>query len=424
MRISTLSIGDELISGEVVDTNAAHIAGTLLAHAIHVERHMAVGDVETDIISALNELASRSDAVIVTGGLGPTFDDLTAQAAANATGRRLMINGEAKEHVCRYIAANGALANGIPTDKQALIPDKAALIPNPRGTACGFHLVHHDALLFFLPGVPAEMEVMLRESVLPFLLEHGNRTSCLLTTCLNLFGLSEPEVDRRLHGVISISPHLGMSICVTFPWIRVTLRAEADTETTARVCLQEAVDLVRGRLGECIFSEGIESMDEVLARLLRQSGLTLALAESCTGGMIAQRITSVPGSSAYFLEGVVTYGNSAKERLLGVPAALISTQGAVSAECAEAMADGVRRAAGSDLGLAVTGIAGPAGGTPDKPVGTVFIALGTADGCRTGRFLFGRSREEIRVMTAWTALDLLRRHLALHGDQAGAWLQG
>ncbi|HEX9078667.1 MAG TPA: nicotinamide-nucleotide amidohydrolase family protein, partial [Desulfuromonadaceae bacterium] len=171
-------------------------------------------------------------------------------------------------------------------------------------------------------------------------------------------------------------------------------------------------DLVRARLGECVFSEGIETMDEALARLFRQSGQTLALAESCTGGMISRRITDIPGSSAYFLEGVVTYSNSAKERLLGVPAAILREKGAVSAECAEAMATGVRRAAGSGLGLAVTGIAGPDGGTPDKPVGTVFIALAGPDGCRTERFLFGRSRDEIRVMTAWTALDWLRRYLA------------
>jgi nicotinamide-nucleotide amidase len=210
---------------------------------------------------------------------------------------------------------------------------------------------------------------------------------------------------------VAMCPGLRMSICVTFPWIRVTLRAEADTETGARATLQEAVDLVRERLGGYIFSEGTETIDEVVARLFRRGGLTLALAESCTGGMIAQRVTDVPGSSAYFLEGAVTYSNSAKERLLGVPRAILDTWGAVSAECAEAMATGVRRAAGSDLGLAVTGIAGPDGGTAEKPVGTVYISLAAADDCRTERFLFGRSRDEIRIITAWTALDRLRRYL-------------
>ena len=418
MRISTLSIGDELICGEVVDTNAAHIAGTLLEHGLRVRRHVTVGDVVEDIVAALNELAPQNDALIVTGGLGPTVDDLTAQAAAHATGRRLMVNVEAREHIRRYMAARGVLATGIPSDKQAMIPAKSVIIPNPTGTACGFHLIHQGCFAFFLPGVPAEMKPMLGGTVLPFLLERVNHKKAVLCSYLNVFGLSEPEGDARLHGIIPLCRGLGMSICVTFPWIRVTLRAEADTETAARSCLQEAVDLVRERLGGYIFSEGAETMDEAVARLFRQQGLTLALAESCTGGMISWRVTDVPGSSAYFLEGVVTYSNSAKERLLGVTPAILQTKGAVSAECAEAMATGIRRAACSDLGVAVTGIAGPDGGTVEKPVGTVFISLAGPGVCRTERFLFGRTRNEIRVMTAWTALDWLRRYLASCGAKA------
>lgn len=415
MRISTLSIGDELICGEVVDTNAAHIASALLEHDLRVRRHVTVGDMAADICAALNDLASQSDALIVTGGLGPTFDDVTAQAAAHTTGRRLIVNQEAREHIRSFVAARGGLVGGVPSDKQAMIPAKSAIVPNPNGTACGFQLIHKGCFLFFLPGVPAEMKLMLRETVLPFLLERVTHKKTLLSSFLNCFGLSEPEVDSLLQGVVPLCPGLQMSICVTFPWIRITLRAEADTETAARACLQEAVDLVRERLGGYVFSEGTETMDEAVARLFRRRGASLALAESCTGGMIAQRITNVPGSSAYFLEGAVTYSNNAKERLLGVPAAILDARGAVSAECAEAMAIGVRAAAGSDLGLAVTGIAGPDGGSPEKPVGTVFISLAAPDGCRTEQFLFGRSRDEIRVMTAWTALDRLRRYLGGKG---------
>jgi nicotinamide-nucleotide amidase len=410
MRIATLSIGDELICGEFVDTNAAHIAGRLLEHGLRVRRHVTVGDVVEDIVAALNELAPQNDALIVTGGLGPTVDDMTAQAAAHATGRRLMINDEAREHISRYLAAHGVPAHGIPSDKQAMIPAKSVIIPNPTGTACGFHLIHRGCFVFFMPGVPAEMKSMLAATVLPFLLERVTHKKTVLSSFLNVFGLSEPEVDTRLHGITAVCPGLGMSICVTFPWVRVTLRAEADTDTAARACLQEAVDQVRERLGGHIFSEGTHTMDEVVGALFRQRGLTLALAESCTGGMISQRVTAVPGSSAYFLEGMVTYSNSAKERLLGVPATIIETKGAVSAECARAMAEGARRAAGSDLGLAVTGIAGPDGGTIEKPVGTVFIALAMPDGCRTEGFLFGRTSDEIRIITAWNALDWLRRY--------------
>jgi nicotinamide-nucleotide amidase len=259
------------------------------------------------------------------------------------------------------------------------------------------------------------MKPMLRETVLPFLLKRVAHKKTLLSSFINVFGVSEPGVDSLLKGVAAICPGLQMSICVTFPWIRVTLRAEADTETRARACLQESVDLVRERIGGYVFSEGTETMDETVAALFRRSGFTLALAESCTGGMIAQRITDVPGSSAYFLEGFVTYSNAAKERLLGVPAALLEEKGAVSADVASAMAAGVRAAAGSALGLAVTGIAGPDGGSPEKPVGTVFISLATPEGCRTEQFLFGGSRSEIRIITAWTALDWLRRYLLIAG---------
>ncbi|MBI2354156.1 MAG: competence/damage-inducible protein A [Deltaproteobacteria bacterium] len=416
MRISTLSIGDELICGEVIDTNAAHIAKSLLERGLRVRRHMTVGDVETDIAAALNELAPQNDALIVTGGLGPTVDDVTAMAAARATGLPLVVNEEAREHLHRFLAERGTLAGGPPSDKQAMIPAEAAIIPNRVGTASGFRVSHEGCLVFFLPGVPVEMKPMLGETVLPCLLERLTLKRSVLSAYLNLFGLSEPQTDRLLDGVADERRGVRMSICVTFPWIRVTLRAEADTEAVARASLHEALDLARERLGGYVFSEGTECMDEVVAGLFRQRGMTLALAESCTGGMIARRITDVPGSSAYFLEGLVTYSNSAKTRLLGVPAELIETKGAVSAEVAAAMAAGVRAAAGSDLGLAVTGIAGPDGGSAEKPVGTVFISLAAPDGCRTERFRFGGSRSEVRIITAWTAMDWLRRYLGSVGS--------
>lgn len=242
-----------------------------------------------------------------------------------------------------------------------MIPAHSSLIPNPNGTACGFRLSHHGCLVFFLPGVPAEMDAMVRETVLPVLVEQVEERRYVLCSFLNVFGLSEPETDTLLHGVTDLCPGLQMSVCVTFPWVRVTLRAEAETEGAARACLAEGTALVGQRLGEYVFSEGEVSLDEAVAALFRQQGLTLALAESCTGGLIAKRITDVGGSSAYFLEGVVTYSNAAKERLLGVPSALLMEKGAVSAEVAAAMASGVRSAANSDLGLAVTGIAGPEG---------------------------------------------------------------
>jgi nicotinamide-nucleotide amidase len=415
MRISTLSVGDELICGQVTDTNAGTIAGALLDHGLRVQRHMSVGDSEPDIIEALLELARNSDAIIVTGGLGPTADDLTARAAARATGRRLVLNEHAKAHV-RDMSARLASQIVCPlNDKQAMIPTKTTLIPNPTGTACGFHLMNNGCFMFFLPGVPSEMGLMLRASVITFLTDRITPKRVIRMELLNVFGPCEAEVDEMLAGIAQPEQGLFLGICVTFPWMRITLRAEADSDDKAAALLAPASRLVQERLNEYVFSVGEAGLDEVVAGLLHESGLTLSLAESCTGGMIAQSITSISGSSRYFLEGAVTYSNAAKVRQLGVDPALLMERGAVSTDVASAMAKGIRQMSSSDLGLAVTGIAGPDGGTEDKPVGTVFISLAAPDGCWTKRFQFSGSREEIRVITAWTSLDWLRRYL-LHRD--------
>ena len=411
MKISTLSVGDELICGQITDTNAGTIAEALLNQGVRVQRHMTVGDSEPDIIGALLELSRSSDAIIVTGGLGPTADDLTARAAARATGRRLVINDHAKSHVREMSGRLASLVVCPLNDKQAMIPTKTALIPNPTGTACGFHLMNNGCFMFFLPGVPSEMSGMLHETVLPYLAERITRKRVIRSERLNVFGPCEAEVDEMLAEIASPDQGLFLGICVAFPWMRVTLRAESDSDDKAAALLAPAVRLAQERLGEYVFSQGEVTVDEAIAALLIQQRLTLALAESCTGGMIAQRITSIPGSSRYFMEGAVTYSNAAKTRHLGVDAALLAEKGAVSSEVASAMAKGVRQASGSDLGLAVTGIAGPDGGTDDKPVGTVFISLAAPDGCWTKRFQFSGSRDEIRTITAWTALDWLRRYL-------------
>lgn len=411
MKISTLSIGDELICGEITDSNVSTIARALIEKGLRVLRHITVGDCEPDIMAALDDLGRGSDAIIVTGGLGPTADDLTTRAAARATGRRLVVNEEAKAHI-RHMSAKLTTLIVCPlSDKQAMIPAKTTLIPNPTGTACGFQLMHNGCFMFFLPGVPSEMERMLHDSVIPFLAERLTRKRIIRSVQLNVFGPCEAEVNELLAGIARPEQGLQMGICVSFPWLRITLRADADSEEGGEALLMPAARAVRERLQEYIFSEGADSFDEALAVLFRQSGLTLAVAESCSGGMIAQRITDVAGSSGYFLEGLVTYSNSAKVRLLEVPAGLVDERGAVSSEVAAAMSKGVRRAGGSDLGLAVTGIAGPDGGTEDKPVGTVFISLAAPDGCWTKRFQFSGSRDEIRVITSWTALDWLRRYL-------------
>ncbi|GFO53167.1 CinA-like protein [Geomonas sp. Red276] len=404
MRLSTLSIGDELLSGEVVDTNASHIAGRCFQIGLRVQKHLTVGDQEESIVAALLELASASDAVIVTGGLGPTPDDLTSAAAARAAGLEMEVSAEALAHLDRFAARiTGGLHPG--NQRQALLPRGCPLIPNPLGTACGFELLIDGARLFFMPGVPFEMKRMLEETVLPALAAEGREPNRRIV--LKLFGTSEAAVAARLEGALPAGSPVELAYCVKFPEIHIILRGEAKDAGL----VERAAAEVAGRFPRELFARDEDTMDEVLAALFRQKGRTLSLAESCTGGMIASRITSQGGSSAYFLEGAVTYSNRAKARMLGVPADLIDAKGAVSAEVAVAMATGARLAAGSDLALSVTGIAGPDGGTPEKPVGTVYMALADGNDCRVTRYNFQGDRDAVRSITTVSALDWLRRYL-------------
>jgi nicotinamide-nucleotide amidase len=405
VKVATLSIGDELLCGETVDTNQSHIAGRLFEAGLTVRRHLTVPDDEEAIAAALGELSQRFDQVVVTGGLGPTPDDLTAAAAARAAGVTLEPSAEALAHLARF---SERIPGGLhpANDRQALVPLGSSLIPNPLGTACGFSLRLAGARFFFLPGVPFEMERMLEQSVLPALVgeQVGNRG---LRCTLKLFGISEAAAAAKLAGLLPEGSPVQLAYCVQFPEIHLILRAPSRHEAL----LEAAAGEIRDLLGHYLFAEGEETMDTALASLFRSSGATLALAESCTGGLIAARITRVAGSSAWFLEGAVTYSNAAKTRMLQVPAELIESRGAVSAEVAAAMASGARAASGADLALSVTGIAGPDGGTPEKPVGTVFIALADRSSCVVKQYQFPGDRDRVRSITCFGALNLLRKHL-------------
>jgi nicotinamide-nucleotide amidase len=410
MRIATLSIGDEVVFGEIIDTNAPFIAARLYDIGLKVRRHLAVGDVEQEIIGAIRDLAASSDVVIATGGLGPTIDDITARAAAKASERRLALNDTALAHLREFLARRGRSVNPA-NEKQALLPAKSGLIPNPTGTACGFHLQINNCLFFFLPGVPSEMVRMLGDTVIPLIMERRGQGNFIRIKILKVFGIPEAEMDTLLRGVTEHGSPVTVAFQVAFPEILVKLRAEGDDEKETvlaldRVCLA-AREVLQGR----VFAEDEETMDSVVADLFRAKGITLSLAESCTGGFVAKRITDMPGSSGYFLEGAVTYSDSAKTRLLGVGPQILAEKGAVSSEAAMAMARGMRKQSGSDIALAITGIAGPSGSTPEKPVGTVFIALATGSGCQAKMYRFAGNRVEIRTVTTFMALNWLRRHL-------------
>jgi len=413
MRIATLSIGDELLCGEVLDSNASQIAGRLYDEGLHVLRHLTVADDEEAIAAALRELSCVYDAVVVTGGLGPTPDDLTAASAARAAGTTLEPSPEALAHLARF---SDRIPGGLhpANSRQALIPKGSSLIPNPLGTACGFTLRLAAAEFHFLPGVPSEMTRMLEDTVLPALVrKQGGRQG--RRTTLKLFGISEAAAAAELSGLLPEGSPVQLAYCVKFPEIHLILRSPAQHGTR----LEAAAQAIRVKLGHYIFAQDEQTMDTVLASLLRDSGTSLSLAESCTGGMIAARITAVAGSSAWFLEGAVTYSNGAKTRMLQVPSELIESRGAVSAEVASAMAVGARAASGSDLALSVTGIAGPDGGTPEKPVGTVFIAVADKSSCHVNQYQFQGDRAGVRIVTCFSALDLLRRHLLTLHEASG-----
>jgi len=407
-KIGVLTIGDELLSGEITDANTALIGRTLNSHGLVVWQAMTVGDNEPDIEEALHHLHAKCSLVLVTGGLGSTGDDLTARVAARVCRRRLMKNEEALEQIRDHFTRRGETMPA-ENEKQALMPERATVLPNPRGTAPGFQVHHQGKFFFFLPGVPEELAAMLDHSVAAAVLEQTGTPGKRCEKVFRIFGLSEPKVQTALNE-LNLPNEIRIAFRVEFPLVQVRLLAGPKDDEN----LGEAVRAVRGSLGPYIVAEGEGSLAHTVVRQFQRSGLKLALAESCTGGLIAGMLTAVPGASDFFERCAVTYSNRAKEDWLKVPHELLESAGAVSRECALAMAGGIRDASGADVALAVTGIAGPSGGTPQKPVGTVFMALVAEREEKVHGFRLGGDRERIRILAAHLGLDWLRRHLADH----------
>ncbi len=407
MKIAVLTIGDELLNGDLADTNTATIARVLMEHALPLREAATVGDHEADIVESLRRLAICHDAVIVTGGLGPTEDDRTARAAAHAFERSLSLNDKALMQIRERFRSRQRDMHPS-NEKQALLPGRSTVIANPNGTAPGFHLQSNQADLYFLPGVPREMLDMLEAYIVPSLLNRFPHPPPRCQRTITVFGLSEPDVETRITRN-GLPTGVELAFNVDFPMVQVKLRTRGEK---AQQLTDRAELAVRKALGDHIVGIDDDTLAKTTARFLSAAGVTIALAESCTGGLIAKLLTDQPGSSAFLERCVVTYANSAKRDCLNVAQAVLDRHGAVSAECAEAMAKGVQAAARTDIGLAVTGIAGPDGGTVDKPVGTVYLAMTSPWGMRLERFHFSGDRDQVRLRTACTALDWLR-HLAM-----------
>ena len=402
--IAVLITGDELLSGEISDSNTKTIAGILATHGYRLRCSLAVSDQEKEIVAALQYLIGHVSFIIVTGGLGSTGDDRTARAAARTLGQPLVVNDEAMEMVHKWFARHHRQMEPS-NERQALLPQLAQPLPNPIGTAPGFRLQQDGCELFFLPGVPTEMEAMFQQSVLPILQQKIPGANPVLQRTFKIFGLSEPKIDRMIP-YRQLPDGVDVAFALDYPLVLVKLKA---TGGDAEWFLDQAEAMVLRDLGDSVMARDGETPEGNVGKLLTASGLSLSLAESCTGGLLAAMLTRQPGASAFLERAGVTYADSAKMDWLKVQPRLLQQFGAVSEECARAMASGLRQVTGTDLSLAITGIAGPDGGTEEKPVGTVFIALASATGVHVKRYSFSGNRTQIQQMSATMALEWLRR---------------
>ena len=410
MKIGILTIGNELTSGRIADTNTSYLAREFHVRGWEVPVSMAVGDVAEAIGEALDFILERSDAVVVTGGLGPTADDITTESIAKYCGLPLYTDETVLQVIKERFASRG-LRWTDNNAKQAVFPQGAAPLRNPVGTAWGYALKRDGKVIVVVPGVPMEVKRMTPEVLIPLLEQKAGKTF-ILTRTIKLFGLAEALIDSALADLPLAGTTVSLGFYPRFPENHLVLTAKSPDRAKAEADLALIEKGVVERLKRNIFGYDEDTLEGMIGALLTEKRLTISIAESLTGGLIADRITNVPGSSAYFERGIVTYSNRSKTELLGVPEEFIRGHGAVSRETAVLMAEGIRKKSGTDIGLATTGIAGPSGGTDRKPVGTVFIAV--SDGKRTvcRDFAFKWERRRIKEITAEWALELTRRFLA------------
>ena len=410
MKAEIISTGDEIRTGTLVDTNTAFLAQELEDLGIEVVRHSTVGDDLEALRTLFCEAGQRADVVLTTGGLGPTSDDVTAAAAAKAAGVELEQNAEALHQMEAYYAMRKFRLSGANL-KQSYLPQGCEVLHNQNGTAPGFSLKIGRARCFFMPGVPPEMKGMFNNAVMPKLISMLGQDTMIRTVWVcSCFGLGESTVYERLAEFEKFFPDLVLGFRASIPIVEVKIYANGNDAPMLESRLKEASLWVMAQLKGYVFAEGGKSLAEAVGDLLRERHQTLAAAESCTGGLIASQITDVPGSSEYFLLSAVTYANVAKENILDVKIKTLMDYGAVSPETVREMAEGARKAVNADYGLAISGIAGPDGGSPDKPVGTVCIAVATADNVIVRKFErnYG-NRLRNKNMFAALALDMLRR---------------
>lgn len=411
MRAEIIATGDEIRIGALVDTNTAYLSREMEDLGVEVVRHSTVGDSLTTLSTLFLEAGHRAEVVLVTGGLGPTSDDITAAAAAHAAGLELERNAEAMRTMEAYFATRGHLKIQGANLKQAVLPQGCEVLPNKAGTAPGFSLKIAGTRFFFMPGVPNEMKQMFDDAIMPKLINMQGHDAMIRTVwACSCFGLGESAVYERLSEFEEKFPDLTLGFRASIPIVEVKIYANGYSAPEVEAAVRVSSSWVLERLKGYVYAEESASLAKIVGRLLHEKRQTVALAESCTGGLVASQLTDIPGSSEYFLFSGVAYANVAKQNVLGVQSQTLMEYGAVSAEVAREMARGAREAVNADYGVAISGIAGPEGGTPEKPVGTVCIAVSTPAGDKVRKINrdYG-SRLRNKNMFAALALDMLRR---------------
>ncbi|MFP3937221.1 MAG: competence/damage-inducible protein A [Phycisphaerae bacterium] len=404
MTAAIVSVGDELTSGLTVDTNAAWLATALGERGFEATLHITVPDDRSAIAGAVRRASETAQVVLVSGGLGPTGDDLTREAIADLLGSDLVLDEPSIARMEEFFRRRGREMSEN-NRRQAMIPAGAEALANEDGTAPGIAARIGGTQIFVLPGVPAEMREMFTAEVEPRL-EGGE--AVVLHRTLHTFGTGESDIGAAIADLMEPGRKVHVGTTASSGLVSVRLRARGESRTEAERLLDETAADIRRRLGELFVGEDDETPAVVVGRLLRAHGQTLATAESCTGGMVGELLTSVPGSTDYYLGGVVAYSNALKRDMLGVSEETLETHGAVSSEVAEDMASGARQRLGADWAVSLTGIAGPGGGTEEKPVGLVFVGLAGADGVRSFRHVMPGTRYGVRLRSALAALDAVR----------------
>ncbi len=409
MKIEILAVGSELLTPYFQDTNSLYLTQRLNDLGLGVSLKTIVGDDRQNLCRALKNALGEADLLLVMGGLGPTDDDRTRESLAEALGRDFVYRADLFQKIEARFKRRG-MAMPAANKKQAYTIQGAEVLENKNGTAPGLWLEEGRTRIALLPGPPSELKPMFEEFVWPKLIRLGEGVSS--RRVLKIVGLTESEVETRIGNLYPKEPELGLTILASPGQIEIHLSVFSRDSSEPQVKKMEALEaLILGTLGDSVFSRDGEELEEVIGKLLIRQQKTLAVAESCTGGLLGHRLTNVSGSSEYFLEGCVAYSNAAKIRELNVPEALLQAFGAVSPEVAQAMASGMRRRAGSSFGLAITGIAGPTGGTTEKPVGLVYTALAWEGGQEIAKNVFLGQRKQVKFQASQKALDVLRRRL-------------